>query len=77
MKFFAILFWSVSVLLSDVMCAVIAYNYCNLLWGGKYAGYSAPPSTAFMYAIPFGIGIIVSIVLAVFFTRKTLKQKTP
>ncbi len=77
MKSLATLFWIVTVLLSDAMCAVVAYSYCDLIWGGKYAGYSAPPCIAFIYAIPFGIGIIVSIVLAVFFTRKTMQQKTP
>lgn len=75
MKSLATLFWIVTVLLSDAMCAVVAYSYCDLIWDGKYAGYSALPCIAFMYAIPFGI--IVSIVLAVFFTRKTMQQKTP
>ena len=74
MKSLAKLFWIVTVLLSNVMCAVVAYNYCDLLWGGKNAGYSAPASTAFIYAIPFGIGIIVSIVLAVFFSKKSMQQ---
>ena len=46
-----------AILLSDVLCAVIAYTYCALQWGSRYAGYSAPAGTAFLYAIPFGIGI--------------------
>lgn len=74
MKHLSRFFLIVAVLLSDVMCAVVAYNYCDLLWGGKNAGYSAPASTAFIYAIPFGIGIIVSIVLAVFFSKKSMQQ---
>ena len=39
MKKLSVLFGALAVLLSDVMCAVVAYNYCNLLWGGRYAGY--------------------------------------
>ena len=59
-----------AIVLSDVMCAVVAYNYCALLWGGKYAGYSAPASTAFIYAIPFIIGIIICLALALLFRKK-------
>ncbi len=63
--FFAVL----AILLSDILCAVVAYNYCALQWGGRYAGYSAPPSTAFICAVPFGIGILCCIFLARFFRK--------
>lgn len=66
------MFWVLAVLLSDIMCAVVAYHYCDLLWGGKYAGYSAPASTAFLYAIPFALGSIVSIVLAIICGKKSV-----
>jgi len=72
-KRLSIVFWILAALLSDIMCAVVAYNYCDLLWGGKYAGYSAPASTAFIYAIPFAIGIIISLVLAVICWKKAAK----
>ena len=65
-----IVFLILAVILSDVMCAVIAYNYCALQWGGRYAAYSAPAGTAFLYMIPYGLGIAVCIVLAVFFYKK-------
>ena len=48
MKTLSTAFFISAVILSDIMCAVIAYNYCNLLWGIKYAGYSAPAETAFL-----------------------------
>lgn len=70
MKKLSVIFGVLAVLLSDIMCAVVAYNYCNLLWGNQYAGYGAPPSTAFVYAIPYAIGIIVSVVLAIVFRKK-------
>lgn len=73
MKKLSIIFGVLAVLLSDIMCAVVAYNYCNLLWGNQYAGYSAPTSTAFVYAIPYAIGIIVSVALAIVFRKKATK----
>ena len=57
-------------LLSHAMCAAVAYEYCALQWGGRYAAYSAPASTAFLYFIPYGIGIVLCIILARFFHKK-------
>ena len=37
MKTISNLFLILAVLLSDVMCAVVAYNYCDMMWGIKYA----------------------------------------
>ena len=54
MKKISRFFAALAILLSDILCAVVAYNYCALQWGGRYAGYSAPPSTAFICAVPFG-----------------------
>lgn len=65
-----------AILLSDVLCAVIAYTYCSLQWGNRCAGYSAPAGTAFLYAIPFGIGIAACLLLAWFFHRKVRTSET-
>ena len=70
MKTISNLFLILAVLLSDVMCAVIAYNYCDMMWGIKYAGYSAPVSTAFWVAIPFAIAIVVCVVIALYFKKR-------
>ena len=70
MKKLSIVFGLLAVLLSDVMCAVVAYNYCNLTLGVQYAGYSAPASTAFLFAIPYLAGIIICIILALVFRKK-------
>ena len=64
------IFGILAVLLSDVMCAVVAYNYCDMRWGIQYAGYSAPAWTALLVGIPYAVGIIICIVLAVFFMKK-------
>ncbi|WP_288576877.1 hypothetical protein [uncultured Prevotella sp.] len=74
MKTLSKLFGLFAVLLSDIMCAVVAYNYCDILWGTKYAGYSAPASTAFTLAIPYIVGIIACVALALTFSKKAKKQ---
>ena len=45
-KYLAALYAALAVLLSNAMCAAVAYNYCALQLGGQYAGYSAPADTA-------------------------------
>ena len=65
------LFAVLAVLLSDAMCAVVAYAYCDMVWGIRYAGYSAPASVAFLRAIPFLAGIVLCAALAVFFRKKS------
>ena len=51
------LFSAVAILLSDVMCAVVAFGYRDMLCGIEHSCYSAPASVAFLYSIPFGVGI--------------------
>ena len=70
MKKMSYLFIALAVLLSDIMCFVVAYNYRAMLCGIEHAGYSAPASTAFLYAVPFVIGIVVCAILAKVFHRK-------
>ncbi len=60
------LFIGLSVILSVVMCAVVAYNYYHLTVGMN----SAPPYVAFFYAIPFAVGIVLCLILALVFRKK-------
>lgn len=69
-KYLTYLFAALAVLLSNVMCAIVAYNYCTLQWGARYEGYSAPADTAFLLGIPYGIGIVISAALAWFFHKR-------
>ena len=69
-KALSVAFGVMAVLLSDVMCAVVAYHYCDMLWGIKYAGYSAPANVSFYLAIPYLIGIVVCVILMLFFKKK-------
>ncbi len=71
MKKLSIFFAALAVILSDVMCAVVAFNYCDILWGTEYAGYSAPADVAFLYAIPYLAAIAVCVALAIVFRRKS------
>ena len=71
MKKLSVFFYALAVLLSDIMCAVVAFNYCDMIWGIQYAGYSAPVWTAFLLAIPFVIGIAICVMLAVVFKKKS------
>lgn len=70
MKKISHVFALLSVLLSDVMCAVVGFNYGKMVWGIENAGYSAPASAVFIWAIPFLIGIAICVVLAVVMRKK-------
>ena len=70
MKTLAWVFALLAVLLSDLACAVTAYNWCDLSWGAKYLGYSAPPSVALLLGLPYLLGAILMALLAFLFYRK-------
>ncbi len=55
---------ALAILLSNLMCATVAYRYCDMRWGIQYAGYSAPAHTAFFWILPYGVAIAMCIVLA-------------
>ena len=68
-KYLSYVFGGLAILLSDVMCAVVAYSYCDMQWGSRYAAYSAPASVAFLFIIPYAVGIAICVILACFFCR--------
>lgn len=63
----------IAVIVSNIMSADIAYRYCDMLWGIKYAGYSAPVNIVFWLVIPYVAIILLCIALAWKFNRK-IKQ---
>ena len=71
MKKLTVLFSILALILSHTMCVVVAFNYRSMLCGIEHAGFSAPASTAFLYAIPFIIGIIICAVLTCVFYKKS------
>ena len=74
MKKISWLFTALAIVLSDVMCVIVAYNYRDMLCGIEHAGYSAPPEAAFLTAIPYALGIIVCVVLTIVFHKKAKVQ---
>ena len=58
-----------AVILFGGMCFTVGYNYRDMLCGIEHAGYSAPASLAFLAAVPFAVGIIACVVLAVVVRR--------
>ncbi len=53
MKKISIIFGVLAIVLSDIMCAVVAYNYRDMICGIEHLGYSAPAGTAFLLVIPY------------------------
>lgn len=74
MRKLSILFICLSILLSDVMCAHIAYLYCDMIWGMKLAVYSASASVVFLLAIPYS-GIIFTFVIAAYVCMRKSRKK--
>lgn len=70
MKNLSTLFGVLAILLTNVMCGVVGFNYGKMVWGIENAGYSAPASTALLLGIPYLIGIAVCVVLALVFRAK-------
>ena len=74
MKFLSNLFFALAILLSNIMCIVVAYNYRGLLCSIEHAGFSAPAGIAFFYGIPFIVGIVICVILAIKFRKKGDKR---
>ena len=64
------LFVVFSLLLSHAMCVVLAYQYRDMRCGIIHMGYSAPAGVVFFYAIPFIIGIVICVGMAVICHKK-------
>lgn len=60
-----------AIILSNAMSAKVAFEYSNMLWGIKCAGFSAPANVAFVFAIPYLIGIIICLGLFLVTRRKS------
>ena len=48
-----------AIILSHIMCFVVAWNYRDMLCGIAHSYYSAPAEIAFLTAIPYAAGIII------------------
>lgn len=70
MKKLGYLFAVIALLLSHIMCAVVAYNYAHMRCAIEHSGNSAPAGVAFLYVIPFAAGIAICVILSVYFFIK-------
>ncbi|MBE6972012.1 MAG: hypothetical protein E7446_07870 [Ruminococcaceae bacterium] len=61
------IFIVLAVILSNLMCAVVGYQYAVMQRG---IGDSAPAGIAFIYAVPYVAGIAVCAILAIRFHTK-------
>ena len=74
MKKFKILrniFAILALVLSHWTCIVVAFNYANMLCGIEHKGFSAPANTVFYLAIPYYTGIVICVVFALVFNKKS------
>ena len=72
MKSLGTLFRILAIVLTNVMCGVVGFNYGKMVWGGEKPRYSAPPSTSLLRSLPYHIGSAVCVVFG--FVFRTEKQ---
>ena len=70
MKKLCYFFMVAAIILSHIMCFVVAWNYRDMLCGIAHNGYSAPAEVAFLTAIPYAVGIMICGILAYIFRGK-------
>ncbi len=70
MKKLSNIFGLLAIILANIMCAVVGYNYATMLCGIEHKGFSAPANTAFLLAIPYLIGVVVCIMIALVLRKK-------
>lgn len=71
MKKLSVVFGLFAIILSNVMCAVVAFNYRDMLCGIQHSSYSAPAWVAFLSAIPYAVAIAVCVILSVVFKKRS------
>ena len=71
MKKLSVVFGLFAIILSNVMCAVVAFNYRDMLCGIQHSCCSAPAWVAFLSAIPYAVAIVVCVILSVVFKKRS------
>lgn len=56
------------------MCAHVAYVYRDIVCGMQHLGYSVPPSIAFLYAIPYLVGIAMFVTVGMLILKKAKRS---
>jgi len=73
-KALAIGFFIIALIFSHIMCIHVAFAYCDMLWGIEYLEYSAPAYVVFFLLIPYLVGIVVTLIIALIFWKKAKKH---
>ena len=68
MKKISKVFVFLAIILTIVMCVVVAYNYCSMRFRPGLT--SAPAWVAFLLMIPYGMGILVCLIVAIILKKK-------
>lgn len=71
MKKLSVIFAILTLILSHLMCAHVAFSFRDMICCIEHTGCSAPADVALLLAIPYLIGIAVCVLLAVVFWRKS------
>ena len=71
MKKLSVIFTVISLILSHVMCAHVAFSFRDMICCVEHNGCSAPADIALFLLIPYAIGIAVCAALAAVFWRKS------
>ena len=66
------LFLTLALILSHLMCIIVAYNYRDMLCGIEHSGFSAPAEMAFLGIIPYAAVILLCGIL-VYVCKKKAK----
>ena len=69
-KKLSLTFSVLSVILINLMCIVVTWDFAHITWQGIYGLTSFPAWVALYEIIPFAFGITVLVVLAVLFHQK-------
>ncbi len=63
-----------ALVISHLMCGVVAWQYRGHICGVQHQGFSAPADVAYFYAIPFLVAIVACLILAFVNHRKYKKS---
>lgn len=55
-----------AIIVSNMMCAIVAYKYCDM----QHGIHSAPAYVAFIYAVPYLFSIIVCVIISLVLGKK-------
>jgi hypothetical protein len=74
-KILSIVLIAIAVILSNIMCAVVAFNYSRILCEIKYTepAYSYGPGVAYLRSFPYVVAILVLIIMSCVLWKKSKK----